>query len=109
MRKRKDVDCLLHNACRSIFGGGTVDHSDISTFVEILLMNYQTRSTLQFASRAKLVTTNATVNEVLDESAKMKRLMKELEELRVKQKTLATDGTRCECSNYILHLSFHYS
>ena len=43
------------------------------------------------------MTTNATVNEVLDESAKMKRLMKELEELRVKQKTLATDGAWCEC------------
>lgn len=43
------------------------------------------------------MTTNATVNEVLDESAKMKRLMKELEELRVKQRSLATDGAGYEC------------
>ena len=46
----------------------------------------ETRSTLQFASRAKLVTTNATVNEVLDESAKLKRLKKELYELKEKQR-----------------------
>ena len=54
----------------------------------------KTRSTLQFASRAKLVTTNATVNEVLDESAKLKRVMKELEELRVKQRNSVSDGAR---------------
>lgn len=44
-----------------------------------------TRSTLQFASRAKLVETHATVNEVMDESAKLKRLQKELDELKEKQ------------------------
>ena len=43
----------------------------------------ETRSTLQFASRAKLVKTDAKVNEVLDESAQLKRLRKELEELKV--------------------------
>ena len=46
----------------------------------------ETRSTLQFASRAKLVITNATVNEVIDEATQIKRLMKELEELREQQK-----------------------
>ena len=45
----------------------------------------ETRSTLQFASRAKLVKTNAVVNEVLDEAAALKRLRKELEELKEKQ------------------------
>ncbi len=47
-----------------------------------------TRSTLQFASRAKLVKTNAIVNEVLDESAKIKRLTKELNELKEKQNSM---------------------
>ena len=42
----------------------------------------ETRSTLQFASRAKLVQTNATVNEVLDDNAKIKRLTRELNELK---------------------------
>lgn len=45
----------------------------------------ETRSTLQFASRAKLVKTHAKVNEVLDESAQLRRLKKELEDLRGKQ------------------------
>lgn len=42
----------------------------------------ETRSTLQFASRAKLVETHATVNEVLDDSAQIRRLKREVEELR---------------------------
>ena len=42
----------------------------------------ETRSTLQFASRAKLVETHATVNEVLDDAAQIKRLKKEVEMLR---------------------------
>ena len=45
----------------------------------------ETRSTLQFASRAKLVQTNATVNEILDESEKIRRLTKELKALKEKQ------------------------
>ena len=55
----------------------------------------ETRSTLQFASRAKLVKTNATVNEILDESAKIKRLTKELNQLKEKQTAEGlTDGDR---------------
>jgi centromeric protein E len=46
----------------------------------------ETRSTLQFASRAKLVVTNATVNEVMDEGAKLRKLTKELNALKEKQK-----------------------
>ena len=38
----------------------------------------ETRSTLQFASRAKLVKTRAQINEVLDERSMIKRLQKEL-------------------------------
>jgi len=46
----------------------------------------ETRSTLQFASRAKLVKTRATVNEVLDDRAVIKKLQKEMGDL---QKCLA--------------------
>jgi hypothetical protein len=38
----------------------------------------ETRSTLQFASRAKLVKTRATINEVLDERSMIKKLQREL-------------------------------
>lgn len=46
--------------------------------------NYQdeTRSTLQFASGAKLVKTHATVNEVVDEATQIRRLKREVELLR---------------------------
>lgn len=44
----------------------------------------ETRSTLQFASRAKLVETHATVNEVLDDSAVIRRLKKEVDDLKSK-------------------------
>ena len=42
----------------------------------------ETRSTLQFASRAKLVKTHATVNEVLDDRSIIRRLQRELEEAK---------------------------
>lgn len=42
----------------------------------------ETRSTLQFASRAKLVKTRAQVNEVLDDRSIIKRLQRELAEAR---------------------------
>lgn len=46
----------------------------------------QTKSTLQFASRAKLVKTHATVNEVVDDATKLRRLQRELELLKDKQR-----------------------
>lgn len=48
----------------------------------------ETRSTLQFASRAKMVKTCAVVNEVLDDRAQLRRLKKELAELKERQKQL---------------------
>lgn len=48
----------------------------------------ETRSTLQFASRAKMVRTCAVVNEVLDDRAQLKRLKKELQDLKGRQKQL---------------------
>lgn len=42
----------------------------------------ETRSTLQFASRAKLVKTNAQVNEVMDDRSMIRRLQQELAEAR---------------------------
>ena len=56
----------------------------------------ETRSTLQFASRAKLVSTHATVNEVLDDSAKLKRLQKELTELKERQSSAHVGGNLSE-------------
>ena len=44
----------------------------------------ETRSTLAFAARAKLVTTNPIVNEVLDDRSMIRRLQKELVEARRK-------------------------
>ncbi|KAG7368549.1 kinesin motor domain containing protein [Nitzschia inconspicua] len=66
----------------------------------------ETRSTLQFASRAKLVKTNAQVNEVLDERSMIRRLQRELAEAKRNQsgvgdqqfkeleKQVATAGTQ---------------
>ena len=42
----------------------------------------ETRSTLQFASRAKLVKTNAKINEVLDDQSIIRKLQRELAEAR---------------------------
>ena len=44
----------------------------------------ETRSTLMFASRAKLVKTHATVNEVLDDRSLIKKLQRELAEARLR-------------------------
>jgi len=54
----------------------------------------ETRSTLQFASRAKLVKTNAKVNEVLDERSLIRRLQKELAEARRNQNGLGQGQVR---------------
>lgn len=51
----------------------------------------ETRSTLQFASRAKLVVTHAVVNEVLDEGAQIRKLTKELNALKEKQSSTTID------------------
>lgn len=50
----------------------------------------ETRSTLAFASRAKLVVTNAKVNEVVDETSQIRRLKKELEVLKEQYLLLST-------------------
>ena len=54
----------------------------------------ETRSTLQFASRAKLVKTNAQVNEVLDERSMIRRLQRELAEAKRQQSGLGDDQVR---------------
>lgn len=59
----------------------------------------ETRSTLQFASRAKLVKTHACVNEVMDEGAKIRRLQRELEELRKEYNQLKEGGAAGVQSN----------
>jgi centromeric protein E len=42
----------------------------------------ETKSTLQFAARAKAIQTSASVNEVLDDQAQLKRLKREVHELK---------------------------
>ena len=49
----------------------------------------ETKGTLMFASRAKSVTNNATVNEIMTDEALLKRQKREIEELR---KKLAASG-----------------
>ena len=65
----------------------------------------ETRSTLAFASRAKLVRTNATVNEVLDDHAKIKRLERELRELRQQNENANSDNNNNNNSNDSLNSS----
>lgn len=55
----------------------------ISPFAEHLA---ETTSTLEFASRAKLVRTHAVVNAVLDDAVEVRRLRRELEALKVSTK-----------------------
>ena len=55
----------------------------------------ETRSTLQFASRAKLVKTNAQVNEVLDDRSIIRRLQRELAEAR-RQTSISGDPQHLE-------------
>ena len=68
----------------------------------------ETRSTLQFASRAKLVKTRATVNEVMDDRSLIKKLQRELKEARKggpgkdtmeQMKALEEKAASAECAN----------
>lgn len=52
----------------------------------------ETRSTLQFASRAKMIKTRAIVNEVLDDKAQLRRMSQELAALRRQQAEQADSG-----------------
>ena len=52
----------------------------------------ETRSTLQFAARAKLVKTRAQVNEILDDRAIIKRLQRELVEARRHAAAISAEG-----------------
>ncbi len=49
----------------------------------------ETRSTLQFAQRAKMIKTHAVVNEVMDDRAQLKRLKRELADLKASAVTAA--------------------
>ena len=67
----------------------TRSNSSFDSFIQTrnsfnIFLYFNELGTLQFASRAKLVTTNATVNEVLDEGALLRRLQRELVELKAK-------------------------
>lgn len=64
----------------SLSGNSRISFICCATPTEMCLE--ETRSTLQFAARAKLVKTNARVNEVLDDRSIIKKLQRELEEAR---------------------------
>ena len=76
----------------------------------------ETRSTLQFASRAKLVKTRAQINEVMDERSMIKKLQRELAEAKratsadigsMKQvKELESKATHAETAAMILQEKF---
>ena len=54
----------------------------------------ETRSTLQFASRAKLVKTNAKINEVIDDRSMIKKLKREVKEMKNLLNEQSSDESR---------------
>ncbi|GMF38162.1 unnamed protein product [Phytophthora fragariaefolia] len=56
----------------------------------------ETKSTLQFAARAKDVRTTATVNEVLDDQTQLRRLKREVRELKKLVNSEALDALKAE-------------
>jgi len=66
----------------------------------------ETRSTLQFAARAKLVKTRAQVNEILDDRAIIKRLQRELVEARRHAAAVSTEGVTVMNTENVEKLKF---
>ncbi|XP_061367839.1 kinesin-like protein KIN-7O [Gastrolobium bilobum] len=64
--------------------GGNAKTAIICNITLAQIHTDETKSTLQFASRALRVTNSAHVNEILTDAALLKRQMKEIEELRAK-------------------------
>nr|AMS24228.1 kinesin 7-IV protein [Marsilea vestita] len=71
--------------------GGNAKTAIICTIAPEEVHIDETRGTLQFASRAKRVTTCAQVNEILTDAALLKRQQKEIEDLRNKLQGLKSD------------------
>jgi centromeric protein E len=86
-REREGVGRHLQSAL-----GGNAKTAIICNVTSSALHVDETRGTLQFASRAKAVTNNATVNEILTDEALLKRQKREIEQLRARLAAEAGGG-----------------
>lgn len=69
----------------------------------------ETQSTLRFATRAKKIQNNATVNEIMSDEAMLRRQQKEIEELRSKlQDTEASSVATEEVRSFFFFFFFRY-
>ena len=78
-------------------------------FISLIHFNFQvqTKSTLDFAQRAKKIVQHATVNEILDERAQMNRQRKEIADLKIQLEQLQKSGlneltTELEAENLLM-------
>ena len=78
-------------------------------FLSLIHFNFQvqTKSTLDFAQRAKKIVQHAHVNEVLDERAQMNRQRKEIADLKIQLEQLQKSGlneltTELEAENLLM-------
>eukprot|EP00698_Gefionella_okellyi_P024075 TRINITY_DN8402_c0_g1_i5.p1 TRINITY_DN8402_c0_g1~~TRINITY_DN8402_c0_g1_i5.p1 ORF type:complete len:1259 (+),score=408.35 TRINITY_DN8402_c0_g1_i5:51-3827(+) len=69
--------------------GGNARTSIICTVTSASLHQEQTKSTLDFAARAKLICNKAVVNEIVPDAEKIKRLKRELDRLKQRLQTTA--------------------
>uniref|UniRef100_K3X326 Kinesin motor domain-containing protein n=1 Tax=Globisporangium ultimum (strain ATCC 200006 / CBS 805.95 / DAOM BR144) TaxID=431595 RepID=K3X326_GLOUD len=67
----------------------------------------ETKSTLQFAARAKTIQTSASVNEVLDDQAQLKRLKREVHELKKLVNNEAYNALKAENEALMHEKSLH--
>ena len=78
-------------------------------FLSLIHFNFQvqTKSTLDFAQRAKKIVQHAHVNEILDERAQMNRQRKEIADLKIQLEQLQKSGlneltTELEAENLLM-------
>ena len=78
-------------------------------FLSLIHFNFQvqTKSTLDFAQRAKKIVQHAQINEILDERAQMNRQRKEIADLKIQLEQLQKSGlneltTELEAENLLM-------
>ena len=67
---------------------------NFAMFISLIHFNFQvqTKSTLDFAQRAKKIVQHAHVNEILDERAQMNRQRKEIADLKIQLEQMQKSG-----------------
>ena len=82
---------------------------NFAMFLSLIHFNFQvqTKSTLDFAQRAKKIVQHAHVNEILDERAQMNRQRKEIADLKIQLEQLQKSGlneltTELEAENLLM-------